>query len=459
MQNAIAKNPPVIVKAASYLRVSSKQQANDDRWGLFRQQDEVGNYASVKGLAIVKTFKDSITGKSTSREGFDALKTYCIETGVTNVVISSIDRLARETTASYKLLSELIELNLVLHSADFGIIDLSLDESMINFSLRSLFSTLEHRAIGKRIRAAHLGMAKSGIPPSGLKAYGYTMSEGKPAIVPAQAAIVRRIFAYAAEHRALVWIQNTLNCEGVPIAQPSQVKEGNAPVWHRTAIGKMLRNAIYKGEYRWRDYPIKVPAIVSSEVWEAAQRIKRGAPSRTGWVLVGHVRCAVCGLRMGARAIHKPRKDGYYDREMYRCGSTSLPQGACGAPLIDRAWLEAEAEQEVRRVLTSPEVLREIMTASSPPDTRADEALAVLGDEDRRWLEAFRAEAISASELGEYRRDIAARKRALEMTETEVSYPLEEYAKAAMEMPFAELLELSGAVVIASRAEVRVTFE
>ena len=441
--------------AAAYLRVSTNSQSQNDKWGYSRQREDVARYASESNLELTAEYKDAVSGKTTTRVGLTALK----ESGHKVVIISSIDRLARDVSASYKVLAELVDSDLEVHSADFGPIDLSDDMSLVQFNVRSLMATLEHRAIGKRTRAAHLGMAKNGIPPSGLKAYGYTMVGGKPAIVVEQAAIVRRIFTYATEHRALVWIQNTLNREGIPIAQPSQVRKGNSPVWHRTAVGKMIRNPIYKGEYRWRDYPIKVPAIVSAEVWSAAQRIKRGAPSRTGWVLVGHVRCAVCGLRMGARVIHKPRKNGFYDRELYRCGSTALPSGACGAPAIDRRWLEAEAEKETRRAMTSPEVLRDILNGSAAPDNHADEALTVLDDEDKRWLEAFRAGAITAGELGEYRRDITARRRTLEMTEVETDYPLAEYAAAALQMPFADLLELTGAVVIASRDSVRLTFE
>ena len=441
-------------QAASYLRVSTSAQTKDDRWGYARQRQEVIQYAEAANLELTAEYKDAVSGTTTSRTGLTALKS----AGHNLVVIPSIDRLARDVGASYKVLAELVESGFEVHSSDFGLIDLSDDMSLIQFNFRSLFATLEHRKIAARVRAAHLHMAESGKLPTGIKTYGYRGLDGHAIIDPVQAAVVRRIFELSAGGLSLFAIQNTLNDEGVPVARPAQSKQAGTPLWHRTVIGKLIKNPAYKGEHRWGKYPLSVPPIVSAELWQKAQKGKRGAYPSSGWPLVGHIRCGVCGRRMQSRRNRKTQRRSPAVYERYRCQSQSLPSGSCGAPDIERAWLEREAEALVRAALTDPDTLRQLLDDHAPPDTRAEAELAALAEEDARWLEAFRLGAITPAELGEYRTDLEKRRRALTVRPA-TEYPLAAYAAAAREMPFAELLDVASIVVVATRERLRLTLE
>lgn len=442
------------MKAAAYARVSTVAQGNEERWGFHRQAEEIERYAESSGLELVATFKDAVSGSSVTRTGLTQLKDESGRFGA--VIISSVDRLARTVSASHKVLAELLDLGLEVHSADFGLIDLDSDTSLVQFNLQALFSHLERNRIQKRTRAAHLAMAGKGLLPFGIQTYGYGHQEGKAFIIPDRAAVVRRIFEMSAAGESFLSIQNALNHESVPA--PGKHRLGTDNLWHRTVISRMIRNTAYKGEYYWghpKRFLIPIPAIVSEELWTKAQKRKRGRAPSSGFALVGHLRCGVCGRRMQAKSDKRPRKEW----QGYRCCSDSLPTGHCGMKYLPRHPLEEKAEQTLRETLSNPAEIRAMLSAAAPTDTRHAEELSAIRAEDARWLEAFKLGVITPQELGAYREELRQRAAALETTQ-EPELPVEAFVQAAKEMPFVELLKEGGFVFIAAPdGSVRVTLE
>ncbi len=415
------------------------------------QLESNARYAERTGFDIQATYVDQISGVSETREAFYRLlaEAELYEA----VIIYDLYRLARSEELGHRFVRLLREAGLEIHSSTRGLV-----EDDMQTGIEFVFAAEERRKIAARIRAAHLHMAESGKLPTGIKTYGYRGLDGHAIIDPVQAAVVRRIFELSAGGSSLFAIQNTLNDEGVPVARPAQSKQAGTPLWHRTVIGKLIKNPAYRGEHRWGKYPLSVPPIVSAELWQKAQKGKRGAYPSSGWPLVGHIRCDMCGRRMQSRRNRKTQRRGPAIYERYRCQSQSLPSGSCGAPDIERAWLEREAETLVRAALTDPDTLRQLLDDHAPPDTRAEAELAALAEEDARWLEAFRLGAITPAELGEYRTDLEKRRRALTVRPA-TEYPLTAYAAAAREMPFAELLDVASIVVVATRERLRLTLE
>lgn len=83
------------MKVATYYRVSTKGQGDDDRYGLPRQRNEVAAYIDRTGYEVVATFEDiGCSGSSADRPGLAALLE--VE-GVQAIVVPSWDRLARDT--------------------------------------------------------------------------------------------------------------------------------------------------------------------------------------------------------------------------------------------------------------------------------------------------------------------------------------------------------------------------
>ena len=388
-----------------------------------------------------------MTGRSTTRTGLERLKRDAHKYSA--VIIASVDRLGRDTSANAKILADLLSLGLEVHTTDYGLIDLSNDAALIQYTTGTLFAHLERNRIVQRTKAAHIALAKRGLLPLGISAFGYTSADNKAVIVPEEARVIRQIFQWSAEGVSFLGIQNRLNEEGVIVARPSTSKTG---LWGKTTIANMIRNPTYKGEYSWsyqgKTYPLAVPPIVTPELWARAQKRSRGRYSTTGWPLVGHLRCGICGRRMQSK---RKRRGGKVVWESYRCQSSSMPMGACGMKYVNRQKLEAAVEPALRAALSDPEMVRRMLsTIDTRPDTTQTE-LAELKEEDARWLEAFQHGAISAAELGKYRSDIVKRTRELLENQQEREYPVERFVEMARALPFAELLEASGAVAIVDK--------
>jgi site-specific DNA recombinase len=445
------------MKAAAYLRVSTAAQNDDDRFGLERQLQDIKTYCTHEGITLVETYKDVITGKSTTRTGLNRLKENFESFDV--VIISSVDRLARTVNASYIVLAELLELGLEVHSSDFGAVDLDNEQSLIQFNLRSLFSHIERNSIVKRTKAAHVAMAEKGIPPLGVKTYGYKSVDGNVFIVPERAKVVKRIFQMSAKGVSLRTIAKTLTEEGIEVSRPEWKKGLN--VWHYPVITKIIQNPTYKGEHFWsykgRRWTIPVPAIVTSELWERAQKKKVGAHAKQDWVLLGHIRCGECGRRMNSKT--RRYKNGWKEHHYYRCNSLSQPAQRCTMGLLNRGKLEAFAEQEVRKALSSEKTIRGLLGQKLEQENSNETELTNLELQEKDLLEAFKLGGLSASEFTEFRKDIRRKREALSVKADVPRESVKRLAEMAKTLPFRELLEASGVVVIVGKDFLRITLE
>lgn len=429
------------MRAAAYLRVSSEKQADEDRFGYHRQIGDITAYAARAGLDVVGEYRDAITGKSVSRRGLDQL--VAAADTFDAVVISSVDRLARDIGSSYQVLANLLASGLQVHSADQGLIDLDQESSLIQFNLQALFAHLERQKIVKRTRSAVIAIAEKGEVPDGLNTFGYRVEKRKAFIVPEEAAVVRDIFERSARGETLVSIAKHLTESGVP-----RRKGGDTP-WRFTDVRQIIRRRTYMGEYHWSSYVIPVPAIVSEDLWHAAQPRGRGRPwAGSPLQLIGHIRCARCGRRM---STYKGR--GYW---AYRCNSVSFPEN-CGAPRVSGKWLDPIAEAEVRAALADRARVREALVAARDVVDRSSVERERLLEEDRRWLEAYRVGVITAAELARYRGDVRKRLRALGDAQPPVEGDVRAYVKAAKSMPFRELLRYAQVeIVVLGREFLRV---
>ena len=92
--------------AVTYSRVSDHKQVTQGH-GLASQETRCREYAASRGLTVVESFKDDITGAVAERKGMEALLAFLRshrQQGVT-VIIDDVSRLGREREAYYKLRS------------------------------------------------------------------------------------------------------------------------------------------------------------------------------------------------------------------------------------------------------------------------------------------------------------------------------------------------------------------
>lgn len=418
--------------AAVLLRVSTLNQAKLDKQGLPEQRRAAYAYAEANDFKVVAEFSDVISGASEARPAFYEMLSRSYEFKA--VIVSHTDRLARDLELGLRHMRLIREAGLELHSAARGLI-----EKGIVSGVDMLLGEHEKERIKERTQNGLIAEAREGKLPNGLHLFGYhnVPGQNRGVIDPDAAAVVRRVFALGAQglsYRAIareMMATRTLT----PLGKES---------WYQHTVRRMICNSAYKGEFVWTHkrggrFVLPVPPIVSVEAWAKAQRHKRGPPVQVPLPLSGRLRCGRCGAAMGVRKVER---GGKYVYLYYRCGSAGTPSGACGAGLVRRDKLEPKAEILLRDTLQHPDLLRDLTRPDTERDQHEQRRLDDLGERAERVKE-MRLDGLYSREEARIKvAEIDAERRALTQQD-DTEFPLEEFALAAREMPFAELLELT----------------
>lgn len=316
-----------MISAAAYLRVSTRGQSEDDRFGFEVQAHAIQTYAQRNGLSITHTYRDIITGTTATREGLRALITAADQYQA--VVISGVDRLGRRVQTSYGILGEMMDAGFAVHAADMGPIDQNDDASATTFAIHTVLADADHRRIVRRLRAGMLAKVRSGQPVVPPTAFGWR--DG--AHDEAEAQWVRQIYTWA---RVEGWTAHriTLELNRLGVATRTGAR------WSESTVKYILKNPLYGGTYAFgqarkgrgdgRDrVTCEVPAIVSPLEWAATQRAIEGRqkggrpgtrPDADEFPLAKRLTCGVCGGTLSAttNGITAVRKTPYRFYECYR---------------------------------------------------------------------------------------------------------------------------------------------
>ena len=287
--------------------------------------------------------------------------------------------------------------------------------------------------------------ARSGRIPqaTGPGCYGYTYdpASGRREIEPFQAAVVRRIFERYADTRSFSAVSNELNDAATPAFSGGR--------WYPITVRRTLLNEAYIGRTVYRrtkrvpvrapgarrrtrvverpenehiEIPGATPAIIDDELWARVQailndpeRISRRPVARRRYALRGRLRCGLCKRAMVGQTLSSKGKDYPY----YRCrhAYTKSTSRACAARYIPAAALEHEIREEVRKVLTAPEVvlgeLRQPDDSASAREAiqRLESELATLKKREERLVRLFGYDEVDSSVVRGELRDGAARAR------------------------------------------------
>jgi site-specific DNA recombinase len=258
------------------------------------------------------------------------------------LLVSDRDRLGREQIETSYLLKQLITAGVRVFEVSRGQeITLSSPTDKVLASVTAFAGELEREQARVRTHAALGHRAQAGRATGGT-CFGYTTTptpEGHTvrAIVPAEAAVVRRAFELAAEGHGVKAIARMLNAE----AAQAPRKAGRVSGWAPSSVRGVLRNELYRGIAVWnrsrkRDawgqrHPTRrdeaeviradVPAlrIVDEALWQRAHErltagrllyshklggsLLAGRPSGQAgrYLLTGLCICSQCGGGMMAR--------------------------------------------------------------------------------------------------------------------------------------------------------------
>lgn len=364
----------VLERAIIYARVSTDEQAESGT-SIDNQVDKSLAYAAAHNMNVVATFKEDYSGKGLARPELNRVRDMLRAGLADNVIVYKTNRLDRSEWGLNLLilLQEFKQLGVSLHYSQSGRrVDLSNPVEALMQSIEGWQAGEDHRETVSKLYEGRLRRVKDGYVISHGKApFGYkVVKSGKHyffEINETEAATVRLIFEWYIlgdeTGQALTQgrIADKLNKMGV--------SSPKGAAWKRGGIAHIVANETYAGTWHYgkrnnaaKTYkpkdeaiPVSVPAIVSREIWEAAQeRLEQNKlnskrnrkPGR--YLLANRITCQVCSYKMiGLTSHDRGKAYTYYAcinrkaiaREKYReCDSLYFK-----ADVVDsRIWAELE---------------------------------------------------------------------------------------------------------------------
>jgi site-specific DNA recombinase len=367
-------------QALIYCRVSTQRQ-QDEGTSLDSQGAACAEHARKLGYRVGRVTKEVYSGAELWDRPLLTHYRAALRAGEFQALVCyATDRLTRNPIHLALIAEECERAGIELIFATEPL-DTSPEGALIRY-VRGYAAQIEREKIKERALRGKRERAKSGKVHSwGIEMYGYRRDKekGVRVVFEPEAIIVRQIFSWIVESgMSGSAVARLLNKRGVPTPSSGKRKYRDSSrglYWCQTSVRVILRESAYKGEaeaWRWtrtnrqitarpESERVKlsedvVPAIVSRELWEAAQ--VRLQANRADWtrnqkrpdLLRGHIFCAICGRRMTGEMEHGKRW-------VYRCSSRFSPHGACGGKRIPAAPCEDFVWERVSAILNEPQII------------------------------------------------------------------------------------------------------
>ncbi len=395
-------------RAAYYARFSSEEQEASNSIELQVRTCVAAIQREGWELAPDHMFVDRARSGTTQagREALQHLRTLAPAHAFDVLVVYRYDRLGRNFLETVELLRELEALGIRVVSATEG------ESPLVRNILLSVADNFS-RQLSEVVRDGMRETALAGYSTGGAPPFGYIRQEvldpakrdrqGQPvrkvlwSVEESKAPTVRRIYSLYLEGLGFTRIAMALNAEGLPGPRAS--------TWAPSAIREILHNPTYAGmrafgrvrkirlptgrrskrprpRQEWTFVPNAHPAIVSPEIWEQVQAalaraVRRAHPSlgatrraRSGYPLVGLVKCGTCGANFSVDRRHNGAGRLYED---YVCGCRkNRGKVVCAnATRISRATLDDRVLTLVKQRLIDPTIRERLRTQAEDLRARA----------------------------------------------------------------------------------------
>lgn len=415
MEEKTVKKNETARRVALYARVSSQAQADDDRVSLQEQTSEMEKYCTGKGYSIVARYQDIAPGSTRKRPSFLQMLEDAKAGRFDIILCWKSDRLSRGIFPAAAIM-EVIEVTGVRLEA---VVD-HIDEK--TFGIFAAIGKIEIDNFRERATIGKRGAAKNGKWPVGNVPYGYrTDDDRRPVINPEEALFVRDVFRlYVEEGMGSQRIADWLTEQNAPRRRGSSWGS-----WFPQQVLTMLSYPAYKGEgvygrkrYRTTESGLQVsdqdaseqikvpfPPLVSEEVWDQAQQIKRSRRTMSSrntkaiHLLQGVLVCDECGFRFSVitqkgntqRTSTGTRRNVYKNPiRYYKCGGMLRHGLKCREHSHVRAdGLESVVWTELVKILESPElVVNGLMPGVEGPDRDQLDKYLSQAESDLRKIES-----------------------------------------------------------------------
>jgi site-specific DNA recombinase len=414
------------MRAALYTRVSTQEQAVEG-FSLDAQLHRLTAYCESQGWTITDVYTDEgISAKDMERPELQRMLADAAAKKFEVILVYKLDRLTRSVSDLYEMLQIFERYGIGFKSAT-EVFDTTTAMGRLFITIVAALAQWERETIGERSREGQAQMVREGRFFGHTAPYGYDLVDGKLVVNEPEAEVVRTIFRLYLAGNGASRIAKYLNDPANKMLPPH-----NSDKWSLKVVLDMLKNHAYAGYVRYgnktrnklrRELVIAKgdhTPLISEDTFEQVQRLMSerlivGARSGTGnHPLVGVLRCGLCGGPMIARTEpvgKNGRRTPYYG---YMC-NTRRHKRTCTMKMWQKEPLETRVIDEVERLRTERAPQIDVNTEQDNAQERAlKEQLIRLQNERKRWLDAYRKEAISADELREQRQIIERQEAAIQ---------------------------------------------
>ena len=344
--------------AITYLRYSSRGQ---NEASIDQQREMAEKYANDHGLTIVKEYADAaLTGtEAKNRPQYQLMLREIKQIKPAYLIIWKSDRIARDRYEAAIAKRHIKECGTLIHAVAENLAE-GTPESIILESVIDGMAEYYSHQLSVNVKRGLRFNAEHGLYYQ--KIYGYKKSEDKRYIIDENTApVVARIFNQYADGKGMVEICDELNEQGI--------KTGIGKSFTVNGLRSILRNHSYTGLYQYNGITIPdgIPAIISEDLWEKAQKRlqfnKRvGGQKAAGldengvprYWLTGKLFCGHCEQPMhGTFGTSKTGKRFYY----YACNNHRRKQGKCKKKDVPKDLIENAVLNALREILDDTENL------------------------------------------------------------------------------------------------------
>ena len=377
-------------RAAIYARVSTDEQA-ERGYSLPAQIEDCQRYAQRHGFSVAGVFSDDYTGTVAIDERPEGRRLQLlVASGAADAVVCyNVKRLGRNMVDLLIVARDWLRAGVQLHFCEGGEVSSENDLTLI---IQGWEAQRDRDATVKRLDRGRRGKAKAGKvmlhgdrPP-----YGYRVTEDDQLVIhEPEARIVRQVFDWYVhgadgERLSMPSLARRLTAICVPTWEDVHGLTGQKKrargVWAAGSVAHMLHYEAYKGTWHYgktgkkRENPreewiaVSVPAIVSADLWEAAQKQAKRNRRRAGraatheYLLRYRLTCS-CGYAVQCQAKHNRLANGTMRHYLYySCGGIRRQSvRECEMPSFRADQVDAAVWIRVRGWLLEPKLLMQEM--------------------------------------------------------------------------------------------------
>lgn len=393
-----------------YARVSTDEQAKDDRYGLPSQLKACRKYVAERGYSCQQELLEDFSGAELYRPELDKLREMAKEGVIDIVVVYDIDRLSRNAVHQFLIEDELKKLEVRIEYVTNEFSDTP--EGRLQKLMLAGFAELEHAKIRERMMRGKKSRAEAGFPMPGRTApYGYRYIKEKRKgwfeIDDEEARVVIMIYHWyiygdeKGKKLGIGGITRKLTEMKIPTKndKDGHQKKRDKGVWGHTSVWRILSGEVYKGDwyYQRREYSkgkykprerdewthISVPAIINSELWEAARKqaevnnLHSPRNSKHPYLLRGRLTCGTCGYTFRCYTYEKRNGRSYYNCGGQKLGTSQDGQSRLCVRGFRRENIDEVVWEKIAELLKNP---RLIFTAMEEKQKQVDTNTAHLND-------------------------------------------------------------------------------